>query len=831
MKKERAIKIAVLSAVFVLAIVLSGYFINRGNAGVTADMGLATLPTISFEVEGEEVNPLVGHKREMNMVAMRDTIGIYGTKGEIKIKLHYAGKNVKSLGYEVYSLDGKERLREESVSKIKDSMLLNVGNVLDKGQEGILKITLDCSGEKVHYYTRIVQEHDYHLKECLQYVKELHNNLIEKKNEEDVKVVMESNAQGDNTTLQHVTIHSDLRHVMWGDLKPEVIEKVSWDIKEVNQAYTAVQLRYRVSCAGDNNEKEHYQVKEFFKVSKGSERVYLLEYDRTMEEEFQTANVVLNSKGVVLGIAKGDLPHKVNGDGNIVAFIQAGELWNYNKEKDAFSLIFSFLDGEKEDERNRTDQHSIEILSMEENGNMTFSVCGYMNRGIHEGESGVAVYYYNLPQNSVREEAFIPSTESAVVIQKELNELAYYNQSEGLLYVMANGTLLQVESDTGNTKVLIEQLGKGQYVTSKDGHLLAYQKKSDKQVVTRVWDFTNHSQWTVPASQGEIVVPLGFVEDDFVYGVALESNKGFDVSGDPIWAMHRLEICNAKHEVIKTYDKQGVYILRVQIENNMITLKQGKKTGNTYMETESDYITSNEELNVQVEFQSYWTDLKETQYRFAFSKGIQDKKAKVLKPKQVLQEKMKLLSVKQDDSVNYYYVYGYGQAAGVFEDAGEAIALAEKLSGVVTSPKQNVVWEADNQVAWYHNFEISQFVAKTGESTLAACVRKVLSYERTDAEAVSQLGTKSAEQILSEQLGREAIRFHGCSVKNMRYLMDKGVAVIALKGSDSGYMLIGYDAKTITYIDPKDGGIYTASIEKMDEMLKTNGNSFIGYVK
>lgn len=831
MKKEQAIKIAVLSAVFILAIVLFSYFINRGNASMTADMGSASLPTISFEVEGEEVNLLVGHKREMNMVAMRDTIVTYGTKGEIQIKLHYADKNAKSLVYEVYTLDGKEQLQQDKIAEVKNSMRLNVKDILEKGQEGVLKITLDYSGEKLYYYTRIVQDNEYHLKDCLQYIGELHNNLIEKKNEEDVKEVMESNQQGDNTTLQHVSIHSDLRHVMWGDLKPEVIQKVSWEIQEVNKSYTAVQLRYRVSCAGDNNEKEQYQVKEFFKVSKGTERVYLLEYDRTMEEEFQTTNVVLNNKGVVLGIADGTLPYKVNQNGNIVAFIQADELWNYNKEKDAFSLIFSFSDGEKEDARNRIDLHSIEILSMEEDGNMTFSVCGYMNRGVHEGESGVAVYYYNLSQNSVKEEAFIPSTESPMVIQKELNELAYYNQSKELLYIMANGTLLQVYSDTGNTKVLIEQLEKGQYVTSRDGNLLAYQKKSDKQIVTKVWDFTNNSQWTVPSNQGEVVVPLGFVADDFVYGIALEENKGFDVSGNAIWAMHRLEIMNAEHEIIKTYDKKGVYILQVKIDNNMITLRQGKKNGDTYMETESDYITSNEESNVQVELQSYWTDLKETQYRFVFSKGIQDKKAKVLKPKQVLQEKMKILSIAEDNSTDYYYVYGYGETAGVFEDVGEAISLAETLSGVVVSPKQNVIWEADNQVAWYHNFEISQFVAKTGESMLSACVRKVLSYEKANAEAVSELGTKSPEQVLSEQLGKEAIRFHGCSVKNMRYLMDKGVAVIALKSSDYGYVLIGYDAKTITYIDPKEGGIYTASIEKMDEMLKTNGNSFIGYVK
>ena len=36
---------------------------------------------------------------------------------------------------------------------------------------------------------------------------------------------------------------------------------------------------------------------------------------------------------------------------------------------------------------------------------------------------------------------------------------------------------------------------------------------------------------------------------------------------------------------------------------------------------------------------------------------------------------------------------------------------------------------------------------------------------------------------------------------------------------------------TITYIDPTNGGTYASSIEKIDEMLKGSGNTFIGYVR
>ena len=79
--KERAIRIGVLSTVFILAMIGFSFWINRGSTDMTADMSEATLPTISFELGGRTVNTLVGHKREMNVVAMRDTITVCDEMG------------------------------------------------------------------------------------------------------------------------------------------------------------------------------------------------------------------------------------------------------------------------------------------------------------------------------------------------------------------------------------------------------------------------------------------------------------------------------------------------------------------------------------------------------------------------------------------------------------------------------------------------------------------------------------------------------------------------------------------------------------------------------
>jgi len=832
MNKERAIRIAVLSAVFVLAIIIFSILTNRDSVGMTADMNSATLPTISFKVAGKEVNTLVGHKREMNLVDVRDTITVYKESGNMEVLIQKGQNEISTLSYEIYTLDGQEKLYEGSVDQVGDSVKLKIGVKLSTDQEAVLKICLMQSETPVYYYTRIVKEQDNQITECLKYVEELHTNILNKQNEDDVKKVMEPNTQGNNKSLQHVTIHSDLKHVMWGDLNPKLINSVKYEIKEAKVAYTSVILKYQVACAGDNNEEEIYNVQEFFKVVYGTERIYLLEYDRTMEEVFDTSNVVLNSKGIVLGFADSQVPYKINQDGTFVAFVQANELWSFNRNDNEFSLVFSFVSSEKYDERNYTNNHNIRILSMENNGNMTFTVSGYMNRGDHEGESGIAIYYYHMEKSYVEEVAFVPSTLAYPMMEEILCESAYYNQAQDVLYLLSNGTLRKIEMKNISSTILVEGLKEGAYVASEDGHWFAYQKKEADSVKTVVWDFSKDTQKEIVTEEGNIVVPLGFIEDDFVYGISRVENAGYDMLGKEIQAMHLVEIRNTDNEVVKTYEQENVYVLRAIVKDDMITLTQGVKDGSLYKETSEDYITNNEtSSNTKVELKSYWSDLKETQYRFVFAESFNETKTQTLRPKMLLQEGDRVIQLEESSDANYYYAFGYGRVLGVYKNAGEAIEMADKYSGVVVSTAQNYVWEDGNKESYYHNFDISAFTINSEETSFITCVKKVLAYEGKSINVGTELNATTAQQVLSENIGTEVICFHNCSVKSVFYLIDKGVPVIGMKDSANAILLIGYDAQTATYIDPTNGGVYRSNIDKIDTMLEGSGNTFIGYIR
>ena len=61
--KRRLKDTAILVLVFIAAMIGFSYYTNKGNDNMTADMGSATYPQISFSYNGYSVNILSGYAR------------------------------------------------------------------------------------------------------------------------------------------------------------------------------------------------------------------------------------------------------------------------------------------------------------------------------------------------------------------------------------------------------------------------------------------------------------------------------------------------------------------------------------------------------------------------------------------------------------------------------------------------------------------------------------------------------------------------------------------------------------------------------------------------
>lgn len=833
--KEKVKRAGILTFVFLIAVIVFSFLTNQGNADMTADMGGATLPRIQI-VSGEyEINPLVGYVSEMNVGKMRSTITPVDFQSGITLRIEEGVLPIKALTYEVCSSDGKEILYKEKKKEIGEEPSLTFPGLELADREAILKLTLHTEKQDIYYYTRICTKEGTDSDACLAFAERFHNMTFGKENTESIAAYLENGTEDDETeNLQKVTIHSDAEHLTWGELRPQIKGEVSRSIKEISGNYMTIVYDYEVECAGEQDETEVYQIREYLKVRYAEGTEYLLDYERTMEQELDASGNVLDNNGILLGIAKEELPYMANEAGTIVSFVQAGELWNYNQSQDALSLVFSFADSEGYDIRNLYKEHEIQIVSVNEQGDTTFRVIGYMNRGEHEGEVGTAIYFFDIEKNFVEEKAFIPDNISSEILLKEQEQLVYYNEQQEVLYAMKEGTLYKVDLEKGKKEALVENLEKDQYVSSKDGRLLAYQTVSSLENAeeVKVLDFVTGKERTVTCSSGEFIRPLGFISEDFVYGIGRKEDAGAFVTGEHVCPMYKLEIRDTDNEVVKTYQADQVYVTGVTVEEKMLILDRVVKNESVYTAVAKDYITSNEEVeksNISVE--TYTSDEKERQVRIKYESGISDKKPKLLKPKQVLFENPVLIPFEEEGEAEVFYTYGKGKLLGIYASAADAIRQANENQGLVVSESQKYVWERGNRSLVYDIAGVDLSPYQEG-NTLAAALNRLFAYEGKTVDAAGEMAAgKKPIEILQEQFLGNVLDLHGCSPEELCYILGKGTPIIAMTDLNNAVLLIGYNDSMITYVKPDTGEKVSVPYEELEALTVASGNTYLGYLK
>ena len=92
---------------------------------MTTDMGAATRPQIAFSYNGYSLNDLPGYKNEMDLTGVRDSITPV-SNGQLQVTIKAYENVIESLGYTVYSIDGKEKLLEQKVKKPGENATLEI---------------------------------------------------------------------------------------------------------------------------------------------------------------------------------------------------------------------------------------------------------------------------------------------------------------------------------------------------------------------------------------------------------------------------------------------------------------------------------------------------------------------------------------------------------------------------------------------------------------------------------------------------------------------------------------------------------------------------------
>lgn len=839
--RKGTIKAAVLITIFVIAVIVFGKLTNHANEDLTTEMEEATFPVISLYYNGTQINQLHGYAQEMDAVYMRDTITPIADNRKLPITIQTYQTPVDTISYEIRSLDAGRLIANADVNSYEEkrgriSAELEIQNLLEADEEYLLIIQLESGSDVIYYYTRIMEAVDYYVDECVDFVLDFNDKTFNDETTGTLATYMEKTT-GDNMTLQYVTLNSSLKQVGWADFNGERLTEPVPSIKEMTSTYNVIVLDYVVTCVGENGESEYYNVEEYYRVRYTSNRMYLLNFERTTEQIFRGENDTVYDKYIQLGIRSSEVDYKTNEAGTMVAFVQEGELWSYKQEENTLSKVFSFRGYEGIDERENYGEHDIKIVGIDEAGSVDYMVYGYMNRGIHEGEVGIAVYHYDSVTNANEERVFIPSYKSYEVMKSELGQLMYVNEG-GELFLMVDGTIYGIDLNTLETRKLIENVSEDAFAVSESNRYIAWSEESNGLGASKiqVMNLSNQKIVELKGNSNELVKPLGFMGEDFVYGIAKRSDIFEDAAGNTTFPMCKIKIVDVVSEELtelKTYQKNGYYISGVEIDDYTMYLNRIKYNGTAYVDADQDMIMDREggSGNI-VNITSTYSDEKQTQVQIELATLVDEHEPKLLTPQETLLLEERIVDLQKDTDTQYYYVYVKGDVLLATDDITEAVRVANAGMGMVIGDNQQYVWKRSRKTNQPAFSDIIVGAEDEDAGSIAQCINAMLQREGINISVAALIeGGETPRSILHNTLkDKMVLDLTGCGVEEILYYVSCGNPVFAMTGSDEAVLVVGYDSSNIIIYDPRSGSTYREPMEEAEEIFGNAGNVFFSYL-
>ncbi len=839
--RKGIMKAAVFTVVFVLTLIVASRIMNKGHDNLTVEMSRASFPLVTMEMEGVAYNQLHGYAHAMDVAFQRDAVTVLGTNRDTGFVIDTYGERIEEISAEVRSIDGSRLIENRTLTDYTVKMdqisgTLALKDLIESDEEYSLVIILKLEGgRQVYYYTRVIWSDSLHETEKLAYVMDFHRRLYDREAARELTRYLETDAKlEDNSSFHKVNIHSSFRQITWGDLNArEVLEPV-FRLKEITGQTASFVGDYVVSTLSDGT-KTYYLVEEYFRIRYSPDRMYLLSYERTMTQIPDPEDMYGNDK-ILLGIADSDVVMKESRDGNIVLFETANRLFGYDVNNNKLTVIFGFYDSENADQRTIYDQHSIKILDVDEGGNAQFAVYGYMNRGRHEGEVGIQIYTYNSSLNTVEELIYIPSDRTYAVLEAEMEQLLYMNR-DGRLYLSLDHTVYQIDIMNRSYTTLIDIVQDESLWVSEDHKIAIWPEGGDGHYssILNIRNLSLDAQNTVKVAGSEAIMPLGFMGEDIIYGVARKTDIEWENSGHIFFPMYKICICNSEGELLKEYRQPDIYITDCMVEDNQIVLERLERSEDgEYRPVDRDHIMNNAEAvpgkNVVVAAD---IDIYERYIQIQVRKSIDAKGIKILTPKEVVYEGGRSLSLGHEQEPERYYVYGPYGIDGIFLSPAGAVNRAYHLPGVVVNGYGECIWLKGNRVARNQIMAIKEASVTEEKDSLAVCLDTIFRFEGLvrNSEYLLAQGQTVLEVLQDNLEDAKILNMTGCSLDAMLYYVNRDIPVLALLENGEAVLVTGFNEYNVVIMEPSTGTLYKKGMNDSTEWFAENGNCFITYIR
>lgn len=802
----------ILAAVFLAALgvylIMAQRTMDKSEAVYTV-MEDPTLPVVYLEMfEGEE-SRLAAYRQEMSQAVSRETMTVLPEDRQLKLRIQECGTELLAAQYEIRSMDlnrlvERTSLEEWETGEDRITMVLPIQNLLARETEYLLHFMIETRGQGVlHYYTRILWTANDYGPQMMTLAREFSVKSLSADQAGDLVTYLETSSTADNSSLGHVSIKSSFSQLTWAGLDMRQEGAMEVILKDLDGIMGQIDVRYQLSRQSEIGETEYYEVTDHYTMRWNSKRIYMMAFDRVTNQIFSGERELYSGRRLMLGIGNDQaIQVERSANGRYLGFVFNRDVWCYDQKEAAAAKVFSFRSSEDDGGRSRYDRHNAQIVRVSDEGDMDFLVYGYMNRGLREGNQGVSLYRY---QNSgaIEERFFIPSTESFDEIRLDMEKLSYCSES-GMLYLFQNQAVFGIDLSSNEYMVVADGLMEGGYAVSSDGQKVAWQEGSEiyQSAVIHLFDLATGVTQELKGPEGSVIRCLGFVQDDFVYGLA-EEDGVWILNGRPEGLpMYALEIVGSGLKLQTRYEKEGYYISNVEVEEARVHMDRYRKDGeHSYTYVDKDTIVCNTPAEESYMEGVGWfaSEIRRKLYFVQLDSEVSSSRnVGVSAAKRITYDSSETLLLKSAVSKSgmNFYAYGQGRLLGVYGDFSEAVERAYDEMGLVTDTAQRILW---NRVDRGGSIQIRDT-------------------QRAAYEIIRNLGNFQGNT--ETDTGVMLLDARGLSLSQVLYFIGQGYPVLAYTEYGSYVLLNGFDQYNVSIFYPdteesakmglNDGGAYFA---------------------
>lgn len=848
--------VVLFCVVFLLLELLSG----GTSTQTTTTMSEAVLPVVTMTTGSTAFNTLYGSTTARDPGKMRALLTPISAEREIQAKVQLYGQTLTDVSMEVRDITG-QRLIEEGTLAYQlagdtAQLSLSFKNLIEPDTEYLLVLILSTQeNEKVRYYTRFsYSEEDTYLtmaEEALDFAQSFHAMTFDKSSAEELLTYLEPSDKVSNSSLASVGLYNSADAVTWGDLEPTQVTEPVYSITDIENDYIAVRGSFYVSTAPAAEESVQqtllYRCEEYYELRKGTDRFYLMDYGRTMSQDFDPAHPYGTNGNLVIGIAQSDMQVVQSSDKGVTAFVHDGRLYEAESSEDLLVYIYGFDSAGDTGMRETNADHDIRILHMETDGSIDFLVYGYMNCGRHEGDTGISFYHYSGEYHTLEEKAYVSYEGSFAVLDQKIGQIAHYDVESGRLYLTLEDALYEVDVNSCSLRLLTEDLFRRCTVISPGGVLIAYEEQEEGAATGRITllNLNGMGETTVDPGDGLTAVPLGFLGQDLIYGTLRAEDVVSDTTGTVLEPMEHIYIVDQNLNVLEDYHQEGYYVVACEVRDDQILLKRVRRAGSDevnagltgYTAAEDDTISSGTGDSKSTQLTQLTSDARYGTI-VQLDVGITDwSKCQYLRPQEVLYEGSRELTLQQAENENReseYYVYSGKGLVTRTRNLSDAIEQAgDSNTGVVLNGLGRYVWEKSRAARSEIDALTTMEEGAALRSSREVCLEAMLRQQDVSADVAGRIAEGlSSTDILEEALAGKAtvLNLAGCTLEEVLYYVGEGLPVYAVRSDGTVVLAVGYGPENVELYDPASGGVHLQTISEAAAEFEAAGNQFLTFL-